>query len=205
MENDDEDKYVNVSDDDPHANLIMEVIKNDSLRRLERVKKHESENHILTAAKLISPMIEDSFSAGYNWCVDTIKMSAQHSQLANDLEINKAVMFLRQKDFGSAIDTLKAFERQEGTKIASTASTNLSFLYLLQGFIQLPFVPYEFIRNIISHQYSTLTANTFIHLGDAELAERYAELARNADSYNAAAFVNLANVWYGRGDVEKAR
>ena len=133
MENDDEDKYVNVSDDDPHANLIMEVIKNDSLRRLERVKKHESENHILTAAKLISPMIEDSFSAGYNWCVDTIKMSAQHSQLANDLEINKAVMFLRQKDFGSAIDTLKAFERQEGTKIASTASTNLSFLYLLQG------------------------------------------------------------------------
>ena len=43
------------------------------------------------------------------------------------------------------------------------------------------------------------------YLGDAELAERYAELARNADSYNAAAFVNLANVWYGRGDVEKAR
>ena len=133
MENDDEDKYVNVADDDPHANLIMEVIKNDSLRRLERVKKHESENCILTAAKLISPMIEDSFSAGYNWCVDTIKMSSQHSQLANDLEINKAVMFLRQKEFGAAVDTLKAFERQEGTKIASTASTNLSFLYLLQG------------------------------------------------------------------------
>ena len=44
-----------------------------------------------------------------------------------------------------------------------------------------------------------------INSGDAELAERYAELARNADSYNAAAFVNLANVWYGRGDVEKAR
>ena len=41
-------------------------------------------------------MIEDSFTAGYNWCVDTIKMS-QHSQLANDLEINKAVMYLKQK------------------------------------------------------------------------------------------------------------
>ena len=56
MENDDEDKYVNVSDDDPHANLILEVIKNDSLRRMERIKKHESENCILTAAKLISPV-----------------------------------------------------------------------------------------------------------------------------------------------------
>ena len=74
-----------------------------------------------------------SYSAGYNWCVDTIKMSPQHSQLSNDLEINKAVMFLRQKDFTSAVDTLKAFERQEGTKVASTASTNLSFLYFLQG------------------------------------------------------------------------
>ena len=118
-------------------------------------------------------MIEDSFSAGYHWCVDTIKMSPQHSQLANDLEINKAVMQLRQKDFAGAVDTLKAFERQEGTKVASTASTNLSFLYLLQG--------------------------------DTESAEKYAELARNADSYNAAAFVNLANVWFGRGDVEKAK
>ena len=57
-------------------------------------------------------MIEDSFSAGYNWCVDTIKMSSQHSQLANDLEINKAVMYLKQKDFTNAVDTLKTFEKQ---------------------------------------------------------------------------------------------
>ena len=46
-------------------------------------------------------MIEDSFTAGYNWCVDTIKMS-QHSQLANDLEINKAVMYLKQKGGGES-------------------------------------------------------------------------------------------------------
>ena len=76
-------------------------------------------------------MVEDTFSAGYNWCVDTIKMS-QHSQLANDLEINKAVMYLRQKDFQNAVDTLKAFEKQD-TKVASTAATNLSFLYFLQS------------------------------------------------------------------------
>ena len=101
-------------------------------------------------------MVEDSFSTGYNWCVDTIKMS-QHSQLANDLEINKAVMYLRyshldytrmdifkmifskfsndcfprQKDFQNAVDTLKAFEKQE-PKVASTAATNLSFLFFLQ-------------------------------------------------------------------------
>ena len=56
IDNEDEDKYVSTNDEDPHANLILEVIKNDSLRRLERIKKHESEHCILTAAKLISPV-----------------------------------------------------------------------------------------------------------------------------------------------------
>ncbi len=150
FEGDDEDKYASVSDD-PLSNLILEVIKNDQLRRIERAKKHESEYSILMAAKLIAPvssalfrldhihqtslpvsikMVEDTFSAGYNWCVEAIKMS-QHSQLANDLEINKAVMYLRQKDFTNAVDTLKAFEKQD-SKVASTAATNLSFLYFLQ-------------------------------------------------------------------------
>ena len=45
--------------------------------------------------------------------------------------------------------------------MASTASTNLSFLYFLQG--------------------------------DNDAAENYAELAKDTDSYNAAAFVNLGN------------
>ena len=45
--------------------------------------------------------------------------------------------------------------------MASTASTNLSFLYFLQG--------------------------------DFEASENYAELAKDTDSYNAAAFVNLGN------------
>ena len=55
MENDDEDKYASVSDD-PLSNLILEVIKNDSLRKIERGKRHEAEHCILTAAKLISPV-----------------------------------------------------------------------------------------------------------------------------------------------------
>ena len=97
---------------------------------------------------------------------------SQHSQLANDLEINKAVMYLKQKEFGLAVDTLKAFEKQE-TKVASTAATNLSFLYFLQG--------------------------------DVDQAEVYAEMGREADSYNAAAFVNLGNCCFQRGDVEKAK
>ncbi|XP_023332128.1 intraflagellar transport protein 88 homolog [Eurytemora carolleeae] len=93
-------------------------------------------------------------------------------KLANDLEINKAVMFLKQKDFNQAIDTLKGFEKQD-TKVASTAATNLSFLYFLQG--------------------------------EIDQAEKYATLARESDSYNAAAFVNLGNCCLRKNDVEKAK
>lgn len=50
--------------DDPASNVILEVIKTDSLRKLERGMRQEAERSILTAAKLISPVIEDSFSAG---------------------------------------------------------------------------------------------------------------------------------------------
>ena len=60
MENDDEDKYTSVSDD-PLSNLILEVIKNDSLRKIERSRRNEAEHCILTAAKLISPVINPTF------------------------------------------------------------------------------------------------------------------------------------------------
>lgn len=53
--------------DDTQANLILEVIRNDPLRKMERQMKQEAERSILTAAKLISPVIETNFSAGYNW------------------------------------------------------------------------------------------------------------------------------------------
>ena len=42
----------------------------------------------------------------------------------------KALTYLRQRDFGKAVDTLKGFEKKD-SKMAATASTNLSFLYFL--------------------------------------------------------------------------
>jgi hypothetical protein len=69
---------------------------------------------------------------GYNWCVDAIKVSS-HSSLASDLEINKAVMYLKQKEFSQAVDTLRAFEKKE-TKVASAAATNLAFIHFLVSY-----------------------------------------------------------------------
>ena len=41
--------------------------------------------------------------------------------------------------------------------------------------------------------------------GEIESAEKYAEIARESDSYNPAAFVNLGNCHFKKDDLEKAK
>lgn len=126
---DDEDKYIQ-SNDDNDSNMVIEAIKNDKLHQMERNLKVLAEKYIMTAAKLIAPAIETSFATGFDWCVDIVK-SSQYIELANDLEINKAITYLRQKDFNQAVETLKTFEKKD-SRVKSAAATNLSFLYFLE-------------------------------------------------------------------------
>ncbi|XP_006822667.1 intraflagellar transport protein 88 homolog [Saccoglossus kowalevskii] len=167
---DDEDKYL-PHPDDQHANMVLEAIKNDTLRQEEKKIKSDMERYVMASAKIIAPAIEQTFAAGYDWCVDCVK-SSLYTDLANDLEINKAVMYLKQKDTTQAIETLKGFEKKD-SKCASAASTNLSFLYFLQN--------------------------------DYQLADKYAEMAIQADRYNPYAMVNKGNCLFAQGDYEKAR
>uniref|UniRef100_A0A8B9H864 Intraflagellar transport protein 88 homolog n=1 Tax=Astyanax mexicanus TaxID=7994 RepID=A0A8B9H864_ASTMX len=164
---DEEDKYI---PDDPHTNLVIEAIKNDQLHQMERERKALAEKYIMTSAKLIAPAIETSFAAGFDWCVDMVK-SSQYVELANDLEINKAITYLRQKDFNQAVETLKMFEKKD-SRVKSAAATNLSFLYFLEK--------------------------------DFDQADRYADLAMNADRYNPAALINKGNTVFVKQDYEKA-
>ena len=57
-------------EDDPQQRLLIETIKNDRLREIERERKATAEKTILTAAKLIAPVIEASFALGFDWWVD---------------------------------------------------------------------------------------------------------------------------------------
>ena len=83
----------------------------------------------------------------WNRCVEAIKESV-HSHLADDLEINKAVLYLRQRDVESATDALKSFEKRT-TKMATNAAVNLSTIfYLVRRF---PSLRYKcFNRHVIS-------------------------------------------------------
>ncbi|XP_053295083.1 intraflagellar transport protein 88 homolog isoform X2 [Pleuronectes platessa] len=166
---DDEDKYI-ASNDDTSSNMVTEAIKNDKLHQMERDLKVLAEKYIMTAAKLIAPTIETSFATGFDCCVDMVK-SSQYVELANDLEINKAITYLRQKDFNQAVETLKTFEKKD-SRVKSAAATNLSFLHFLEK--------------------------------EYDQAERYADLAMNADRYNPAALINKGNTLFVKQDYEKA-
>uniref|UniRef100_A0A665V1Q3 Intraflagellar transport protein 88 homolog n=1 Tax=Echeneis naucrates TaxID=173247 RepID=A0A665V1Q3_ECHNA len=129
------------SNDDTSSDMVIEAIKNDKLHQMER-----------------------------DLCVDMVK-SSQYVELANDLEINKAITYLRQKDFKQAVETLKTFEKKD-SRVKSAAATNLSFLYFLEK--------------------------------DFDQADRYADLAMNADRYNPAALINKGNTVFIKQDYEKA-
>lgn len=107
------------------------MIKNDELNYYEQKLKSLAEKNILMAANLISGVIEDNFNDGFTWCVETIKNS-NFASLAIELDLNKAIMFLKQGDLSQAIETLKYFERKESS-IAVNAAINLTFIYLLVG------------------------------------------------------------------------
>ncbi|KAL8191003.1 UNVERIFIED_CONTAM: Intraflagellar transport protein 88 [Gekko kuhli] len=182
LEIDDDDKYISAGDD-PHTNLLIEAIKNDSLRQMERERKSTAERYIMTAAKLIAPAIETSFAVGYDWCVEVVKAS-QYVELANDLEINKAITYLRQKDFNQAVETLKMFEKKD-SRVKSAAATNLSFLYFLENEFKQANSYADLAVNVDRYNPSALTnkGNTIFANGDYEkAAEFYKEALRNDSS-----------------------
>uniref|UniRef100_A0A8C7EV86 Intraflagellar transport protein 88 homolog n=1 Tax=Neovison vison TaxID=452646 RepID=A0A8C7EV86_NEOVI len=182
LEIDEDDKYISPSDD-PHTNLVIEAIKNDHLRQMERERKAMAEKYIMTAAKLIAPVIETSFAVGYDWCVEVVKAS-QYVELANDLEINKAITYLRQKDFNQAVETLKMFEKKD-SRVKSAAATNLSFLYYLENEFSQASSYADLAVNSDRYNPSALTnkGNTVFANGDYEkAAEFYKEALRNDSS-----------------------
>ena len=69
---------------------------------MEKEKKASAERTILTAAKLIAPVIEVSFAIGFDWCIEQVKES-QYSELSSELEVTKGLTFLRQKDIPKVI------------------------------------------------------------------------------------------------------
>lgn len=161
-------------------------IKQDELKK-DRAERRKQYHHlILTAAKLIAPVIEKDMAIGYDWVCEMLrqprKVLSQHGEgalsrpgfpsISMELEIAKGIAYLKKKQIQAAIDVFKDLERKDQGLIVQ-AATNLSFVYFLEG--------------------------------DMKNAEKYAEAAVRADRYNAKALVNKANILFVKGDLDGSK
>ncbi|RWS04201.1 intraflagellar transport protein 88-like isoform X1 [Dinothrombium tinctorium] len=185
-------KFAFEEDDEKLSTFRNDEIKNDSLRQIQREYKQERDYCIYTAAKLIAPVIGDTLSQGYDWCVEQIR-NAGFSEMANELEINKAVKHLKKRNFAEAIETLQTFEKKE-SKTASTAATNLSFLYLLQNEIAQAELHADTAINADHYNAGALVnkGNCCLRQGEFEKAREYYKEALSNDPSCVEAIYNLA-------------
>ena len=64
-----------------------------------------------------------------------MKTAEQYKHLYNEIQISKAISYVKMKKFNEAIDTLKEFAKK-GSDIAGSASTNLAAIFFLQNDLQ---------------------------------------------------------------------
>lgn len=85
---------------------LEEKKENDDLNDDLKERKRVACNYLVDAAKLISPTIADDEIEGYNWIIDMLKNSP-FSEVESEIEITKALCFLKRKQLDKAIKTLK--------------------------------------------------------------------------------------------------
>ena len=103
----------------------------DNLREDLMRRREEYHEKILTAARLIGPVIDpkDDWLAGYRWVMDQVKQDFE--SIASKLEIDLSMQFMKKRQFEEAVNVLKSFLRKDPS-IQAMAATNLSFIYFLE-------------------------------------------------------------------------
>ncbi len=188
------------------ADARVEALKRDELSQIIQKTRREAEKCVIGASNLISPLIEESYAAGFTWCLEMIKNSNFFASLSGDLEINKAIAYLRNhKSAEMAIDALKSFDKKE-SRVASLAYTNLSFIYFfLENLEQ---AEGQALQGRECDMYSAManvnTGNCFFSKGAFDKAEEFYNLALENDSSCVEALYNLGLTRKHTGQLEES-
>ena len=94
------------------------------------VRKTQAIKLITDCAKLIAPVVEATVEDGYEWVIESLKNSS-YPDIQSEMEMSKALVFVKLNKTNEAIALLKAFEKKN-KKFMTHAATNLAFLYLLE-------------------------------------------------------------------------
>lgn len=104
----------------------------DALHGELQAAQAEVDGYILTAARLVAPLLhEGSWARGFDWCREQLG-AAGYSALASEVQLARANAHLGQREYGAAVAALKEFERGDSRQRARSA-VNLSSLALLEG------------------------------------------------------------------------
>lgn len=171
------------------ANDLLQ--EHEDLLKTELFRRYEVANElVLTAARLIAPVIDDvntsgpginnsikddannnaNWESGYRWVIDQLRTDFE--SVSSRFEIDLSTMYMKKRKYDEAISVLKNFERKDPS-LRAIAGTNLSFIYFLEG--------------------------------EYQQAEKHADAAIKSDRYNAKALVNKGNCLFVNGELARAR
>lgn len=103
----------------------------DPLREYLTEKKKEALQYVSSAAKLVAPFINGDIFQGYDYVIGALK-AASLPEVESEMEIAKAIHFIKNKEIERAIESFKGFEKKDKIMMAM-ASNNISFLYFLEN------------------------------------------------------------------------
>ena len=103
----------------------------DPLKDFLKEKKKEALTYVSRAAKLVAPFIEKDIFEGYTYVIETLK-AASLPEVESEMEIAKAIHYIKNKEIEKAIESFKSFEKKDKIMMAM-ASNNISFLYFLEN------------------------------------------------------------------------
>ena len=191
----------NEEDEEIETDPVLHDVLKEELREREKQGKH----FVTVAGKLIAPVIELEWVAGFDWVLDNLKTQG-HDDIASEMEIHKAVTFMHKKDFNAAVEVLKGFEKKDKGLMAR-AATNLSFIYFLEGDNNSAKKYAE-----MAHKYDRYNAKALVNLGNVQYAngefekavETFQEAAEK-DSDCVEAIFNLGLAYKGMENLDEAK
>jgi len=107
------------------------ISETDPLKEYLKEKKKEALSYVSMAAKLIAPIIEEEPLSGYDYVIEALK-AANLPEVESEMEIQKAISLIKNKEIEKAIESFKSFEKKDKIMMAM-ASNNISFLYFLEN------------------------------------------------------------------------
>lgn len=152
-----------------------DVLVDDGLSRMRKERRARYLTYIITAARLIAPVLNKDWCVGYDYIIGQLRnyeMRDASSHVASELEMCKNLNFLKHKRYQEAINGLKLFEKKDKS-LRARAATNLAYLYFLEG--------------------------------DYDNGEQYSDMSLEENQYNAKALVNKGNFSFVKKDFERAK